>query len=122
MTKQKVSREATLPATTDRQFALSFDGAHEPTKPSAVPIATMHLPKRASNRPKRSDTPTRVSTSRPLAVTIKDACAHLGVGRTTVYALMEREKLAWQKIGARRVILFSSIEELLGISEAPLKA
>jgi excisionase family DNA binding protein len=53
--------------------------------------------------------------SKPLAVTIKDACAYLGVQRSTVYNLMDNNRLQWQKIGSRRLIMFESMERLLGI-------
>jgi excisionase family DNA binding protein len=50
----------------------------------------------------------------PITVTIPDACKAIGVGRTTVYELIQGGKLEAVKIGGRRLIKTSSIRRLVG--------
>jgi excisionase family DNA binding protein len=50
----------------------------------------------------------------PVSVTIPDACKAIGVGRTTVYELIDDGKLDAIKVGGRRLIKVSSIRRLVG--------
>ena len=118
--RSKVKKTSSFRAN-DKQFMLAFD------KPLVGPVTLTSAadPARALTLDrvplKRTTHKSSTSFSRPLAVTIKDACSYLGVGRTTIYDLMGREKLKWQKIGARRLVLFSSIEALLGLGGPQLQ-
>lgn len=49
----------------------------------------------------------------PIAVSIADACRIAGVGKTTVYELVNANKLESIKLGRRRLIKFASLEALL---------
>ncbi len=51
--------------------------------------------------------------SRPLTVTVKTACAFLGVGRTTMWALVKAERVKTTRVGRRRLIIFASLEALV---------
>jgi excisionase family DNA binding protein len=51
---------------------------------------------------------------RPLSTTIDDTCKITGLGRTKVYALIGAGTLKTVTVGRRRLVLFSSIEALLG--------
>jgi excisionase family DNA binding protein len=97
------------------QMALIFNQPVASPKP-AIPALEQDQVRAQPQSPRTQQKQVHVNAvSRPLAVPIRDACCYLGVGRTTVYELMASGKLTWQKIGARRVILFSSIENLLGL-------
>lgn len=52
------------------------------------------------------------------ALSVRDTCACLGVGRTTVYKLLEEQKLRSIKIGDRRLVLRASVDELLAQASA----
>lgn len=51
-----------------------------------------------------------------LAYSVAEAAQVLGVGKTTLYALMERGELPFSKIGSRRLIRGVALEELIKIS------
>jgi excisionase family DNA binding protein len=51
-----------------------------------------------------------------LAYSVAEAAQVLGVGKTTLYALMERGDLPFSKIGSRRLIRSVALEELIKIS------
>lgn len=51
--------------------------------------------------------------SRPLAVTVKTACGFLGVGTTTMWALVKAERVKTFRVGRRRLIVFASLEALV---------
>ncbi len=55
---------------------------------------------------------------RPVSVTVKGAARMTGLGESTVWALLADGRLQGTSIGRRRLVLVSSIETLLGISEA----
>lgn len=99
------------------QMQLDFDRPqpHVLAKPTKLPINCPAT--ESSKRQSRTYSPAAVVSPKPLAVPIKAACAYLGIKRSTVYNLMKCEKLAWQKIGARRVVLFASMETLLGMTD-----
>lgn len=52
----------------------------------------------------------------PLAISIADTCEQLGLGRTKVYKLIQDNQLKSVKLGGRRLVITSSIEELLASS------
>ncbi len=53
-------------------------------------------------------------TPMPLAVQLNDTSRITGLGRTKIYELIARGKLKTVAIGRRRLVLYSSIEALLG--------
>lgn len=57
------------------------------------------------------------SSSIPLneraALSVRQACAYSGIGRTKIYELLAEGKLASRKIGDRRLVLRESIDRLL---------
>jgi excisionase family DNA binding protein len=46
-------------------------------------------------------------------LSVPEACRYLGIGRTTLYAQMSRGKLAYVKIGKRRLISLKAIERFI---------
>jgi excisionase family DNA binding protein len=54
--------------------------------------------------------------ARPLAVSVKTACKLVGVGRTTMFALIKTGRVKTISIGRRRLVVYSSMEAL--VSEA----
>lgn len=55
--------------------------------------------------------------AQPLAVTVKTACKLVGVGNTTMWALIKQGRVKTARIGRRRLVIYASLEALL-ISEA----
>jgi excisionase family DNA binding protein len=55
---------------------------------------------------------------KPLAVTAETARRLIGVGNTTLWKLIKEKKLRTARVGARTLIIYESIEELLGIAAA----
>ena len=67
--------------------------------------------------------PTAVSSSglqeiRPLAVPVKIACKLVGVGNTTMWALIKAGRVKTVRIGRRRLVIYLSLESLLADAEA----
>jgi excisionase family DNA binding protein len=54
---------------------------------------------------------------RPILVTVKAARALTGLGNTKIYELIGANKLKSITVGRRRLIAYSSIEELLDTNE-----
>jgi excisionase family DNA binding protein len=50
---------------------------------------------------------------RPLAVPVKTACKLVGVGNTTMWALIKAGRVKTVSIGRRRLVIYSSLESLL---------
>ena len=50
---------------------------------------------------------------RPLAVTVKQACAILGVGPTKMWELIGTDGVKTVNIGRRRLVIYSSLEALV---------
>jgi excisionase family DNA binding protein len=50
---------------------------------------------------------------KPVSTTIDDTCHITGLGRTKIYELIGEGKLKTVAIGRRRLVLYSSIEELI---------
>jgi excisionase family DNA binding protein len=58
---------------------------------------------------KKSDHPAQ----RPVLVTVKEARALTGLGNTKIYELIAKKQLRSTKVGRRRLIAYSSIENLI---------
>jgi hypothetical protein len=99
------------------QMQLDFDRPQPLALAEPAKLPVNRAAAEPSKRQPRTYSPVADVSPKPLAVPIKVACAYLGVKRSTVYNLMKCEKLAWQKIGARRVVLFASMETLLGMPD-----
>lgn len=52
-------------------------------------------------------------TQRPLAVAVPDAAKLIGVGQTSMWALIREKKVKASKIGKRTVVSVASLEALL---------
>jgi excisionase family DNA binding protein len=50
---------------------------------------------------------------RPLSVTVDDALALSGIGRTTLYDLIAKNTIETIKIGRRRLVVYESLARLL---------
>ena len=50
--------------------------------------------------------------ARPLAVSVKTACKLVGVGRTTMWALIKSGRVRTVSIGRRRLVIYASLETL----------
>lgn len=53
----------------------------------------------------------------PIMVTIKEALRLSGLGRTTLYELLKTKKVASAKVGARRLVSYASLKDLLAKAE-----
>ncbi len=53
------------------------------------------------------------NTSKPLTVTVEDACRITGLGRTRLYELIASGALKSTTIGRRRLVMYSSLEALI---------
>lgn len=51
--------------------------------------------------------------AKPLAVSVTTACKLLGVGNTTMWALIKGGRVKTVSIGRRRLVIYSSLELLL---------
>ena len=58
----------------------------------------------------------------PLALTIRNACALSGIGRTMLYKLIGDRKLRVVKIGKRTLIPFDDLQKLVALREANSEA
>ena len=58
------------------------------------------------------------STAEPLLVSVDAASEMLGLGRSTVWAMLARGDLPSKQIGRRRLIPVAAIKRLAGIPEA----
>ncbi len=56
---------------------------------------------------------TNIRPNDRLALRINDAVAMSGLGRSTIYKLIDSEKLRSVKIGKRRLVIRESLESLL---------
>jgi hypothetical protein len=54
---------------------------------------------------------------KPLAVTVPAARQITGLGNTTIWALIKEGKLQTARAGGRTLVIYKSIEELLGVAE-----
>ena len=57
---------------------------------------------------------TRRETPKPVSTTVDDACRITGLGRTKIYELIGEGKLKTKTIGRRRLVIYASIEALMG--------
>jgi excisionase family DNA binding protein len=53
--------------------------------------------------------------ARRLAVSVKTACELIGVGNTTMWALIKEGRVQTVRIGRRRLIIYASLERLLSL-------
>ncbi len=60
----------------------------------------------------------RIPPSKPITVTIEDTSRITGLGITKIYELISQGRLKSVAIGRRRLVVYSSIEELLRPSAA----
>ena len=51
--------------------------------------------------------------AKPLAVPVKTACKLLGVGNTTMWALIKAGRVKTVSIGRRRLVIYASLEALI---------
>ena len=51
--------------------------------------------------------------TKPISVTISEACRVSGLGRSSIYELIKQQKLKTTAIGRRRLVLFESLEHLI---------
>jgi excisionase family DNA binding protein len=56
---------------------------------------------------------TRPQDITPLAVGVSEACRMLGVGRTSLYALVQQKRLPSFSIGARRLFKRAELERFI---------
>lgn len=61
---------------------------------------------------------TRIRT-KPLAVSVKAASKIIGVGNTTMWALIKANRVQTIAIGRRRLVVYASLESLLAPTGAP---
>jgi excisionase family DNA binding protein len=54
-----------------------------------------------------------LEAAKPLAVPVKTACKLLGVGNTTMWALIKDGRVKTTRIGRRRLVIYASLETLL---------
>jgi excisionase family DNA binding protein len=50
---------------------------------------------------------------KPLAVSVKTACKLVGVGNTTMWALIKSGRVQTISIGRRRLVIYASLESLM---------
>jgi excisionase family DNA binding protein len=58
-----------------------------------------------------------ITMRKPISVTVQTARKLTGLGNTTIYELIKQQRLKTVAVGRRRLILYRSLEELIG-SEA----
>jgi excisionase family DNA binding protein len=51
--------------------------------------------------------------AKPLAVSVETACKLLGVGKTSMWALIKSGRVRTVSIGRRRLVIYASLEMLL---------
>ena len=51
--------------------------------------------------------------TKPLAVSVKIACKLVGVGNTTMWALIKSGRVKTISIGRRRLVIYASLESLM---------
>ncbi len=54
-----------------------------------------------------------MNSTTPLAYPVNEACARLGIGRVTLYALLKSGDLRGFKIGAKRLIPDSELQRIV---------
>jgi excisionase family DNA binding protein len=51
--------------------------------------------------------------TKPLALSVKDACRIIGVGNTTLWKLIADGQIRTIRIGRKRLVIYASLEALL---------
>ena len=69
------------------------------------------------NGAKRQMTTVQIADADRLLITTEDAAARLGIHRSTLYDLIRSRKLKTVKIGARRLVRVSALEEAIQLLE-----
>jgi hypothetical protein len=90
---------------------------HAHTRPHLFPFAANSAVKLAGASP-MSICNTGISRdqlhgARPLAVTVKSACKLVGIGNTSMWALIKSGRVKTVSIGRRRLVIFTSLESLV---------
>jgi excisionase family DNA binding protein len=49
----------------------------------------------------------------PLSVSVREACRLIGVGNTTLWALIKDGRVRTTRIGRRRLVIYASLQELM---------
>ncbi|WP_112248083.1 helix-turn-helix domain-containing protein [Kribbella monticola] len=62
-------------------------------------------------------TTVQIADAERLLITTEDAAARLGIHRSTLYDLIRTRKLKTVKIGARRLVRVSALEEAIQLLE-----
>lgn len=65
----------------------------------------------------RAMTPLQIADADRLLITTEEAAARLGIHRSTLYDLIRSRKLKTVKIGARRLVRVSALEEAIQLLE-----
>jgi excisionase family DNA binding protein len=55
----------------------------------------------------------KLTSAKPLSVTVKTAREITGLGNTKIYDLIKQDKLKTISIGRRRLVLYDSLESLI---------
>ncbi|WP_238358325.1 helix-turn-helix domain-containing protein [Kribbella sandramycini] len=69
------------------------------------------------NGASRAMTTIQIADADRLLITTEDAAARLGIHRSTLYDLIRSRKLKTVKIGARRLVRVSALEEAIQLLE-----
>ena len=67
-----------------------------------------------SEQPAEPHRRTRSEAPKPVSITVDDTCRITGLGRTKIYELIGEGKLRTKTIGRRRLVMYASIEALMG--------
>jgi len=54
---------------------------------------------------------------KPLAVPVRKACELIGVGNTTMWALIKAGRVKTTSVGRRRLVIYATLEELVTSSD-----
>jgi excisionase family DNA binding protein len=72
------------------------------------------MPVHSGNSPAERKRESRREPPRPISTTVDDACRITGLGRTKIYELISDGTLKTVRLGRRRLVIFESLEALLG--------
>jgi len=69
------------------------------------------------SRPKRADAQDHNGRApKPLAVTVKQGRAIVGLGNTKFYELIKSGRVQTTMVDGRRLVIYASLEKLLGVT------
>ena len=91
-----------------------------PAKKSSAISAPNSAPQSVTNRAQSEASADRTppSTMKPITIDLHDAQAVSGLGRSTLYRLMDAGEISFVKIGKRRLIVLASLEQRLAAPAA----